>query len=352
MDIQIDTARPVLVTGATGYVAGWLVKRLLDAGITVHAAVRDPDESKKLQHLNAIADTAPGRIEYFKSDLLQDGSYAEAMKGCGIVFHTASPFTSAVEDPQRDLIDPAVNGTRNVLQQASRTDGVQRVVLTSSVAAIYTDAIECRNAPGGTLTEDIWNTTASLDYQPYSYSKTLAEREAWEISTSQSKWDLVVVNPSLVMGPAIGGRPSSESFRIVERAGSGEFRTGAPRLSMGMVDVREVADAHVAAAFNPAAAGRHIVSGHDTTIYDALRLLVPRFGDRYPLPTRAVPKPLIWLVAPWIGLDRRFIARNVGHPFRADNSKSKRELGITYRPLKASMEEMFQYMIDVGYFTE
>ena len=136
---QIGKGKPVLVTGATGYVAGWLVKRLLEQGMTVHAAVRDPSNTDKLRYLNALADRAPGPIEYFASDLLEQGSYAEAMQGCEVVFHTASPFTLAVSDPQKDLIEPAQLGTRNVLEQANQTETVQRVVVTSSCAAIYGD---------------------------------------------------------------------------------------------------------------------------------------------------------------------------------------------------------------------
>lgn len=104
--------RPVLVTGATGFVAGWLVKRLLEEGFTVHAAVRDPSNAPKTGHLTALADGLPGTLELFAADLLEDGSYAEAMAGCAVVFHTASPFTSKFTDAQRDLVDPAVQGTR------------------------------------------------------------------------------------------------------------------------------------------------------------------------------------------------------------------------------------------------
>ena len=135
----IDKSKPVMVTGATGFVAGWLVKKLLEEGITVHAAVRNPDNNEKLKYLNAIADKSKGSIKYFKSDLLQEGSYAEAMEGCELVYHTASPFVIDVNDPQKELIDPAKLGTRNVLEQANKTASVKRVVVTSSCAAIYGD---------------------------------------------------------------------------------------------------------------------------------------------------------------------------------------------------------------------
>jgi nucleoside-diphosphate-sugar epimerase len=350
MTYAIDTSSPVLVTGATGYVAGWLVGRLVEAGVTVHAAVRDPGDAGKLRHLEAIAARGPGRIVYFKADLLDEGSYGEAMKDCAVVFHTASPFVTTVKNPQRELVDPALLGTRNVLGEARRTPSVRRVVVTSSCAAIYTDAADCANAPGGILTEDMWNTTASLGYQPYSYSKTLAEREAWAIAGGQSSWDLVTVNPCLVMGPAIGGRPTSESFAIMQRIGGGELRTGAPRLGFGVVDVRDVAEAHLAAAYTPGAKGRHIVLGHNTDLYEAARTLAPRFGKAYPLPRWPAPKWFVWLIAPTAGVTRTFVAKNVGIPFRADNSKGVRTLGLSYRPLRETMEDMFQYMIDNAYF--
>ena len=348
-DIQIDTAMPVLVTGATGYVAGWLVKKLLEAGVTVHASVRDHENPEKRKYLDAIAESAPGTIRYFKSDLLHEGSFAEAMKGCSIVFHTASPFTIDVHDAKKELVDPALLGTRNVLEEARRTKSVTRVVLTSSCAAIYTDAADCADAPGGILTEDVWNSTASLDYQPYSYSKTVAEREAWALAEGAG-FRLVVVNPCMIMGPAIGGKPTSESFSIIRRVGLGELKSGAPRVGMGFVDVRDVADAHLAAAYLPQAAGRNIICAHPSDLFSALKTLLPRFGACYPLPKRAVPKFLLWLLAPWLKLTRKFVSRNVDIPWRADNSKSIKELGMTYRPLQETMEDMFQYMIDHKYF--
>lgn len=115
-DLVIDTDSPVLVTGATGYVAGWIVRDLLEAGVTVHAAVRDPHNAAKLAHLTGMAEKAPGSLKVFAADLLDEGSYEAAMAGCGIVLHTASPFTSAIKDPQKELVDPALEGTRNVLE--------------------------------------------------------------------------------------------------------------------------------------------------------------------------------------------------------------------------------------------
>lgn len=348
----IDANAPVMVTGATGYVAGWLVKELLDSGHIVHAAVRDPNSESKLCFLDRLAAEAPGSIRYFKADLMERGSFADAMQGCELVFHTASPFTTNVNDPVKELIEPAVLGTRNVLEQACQTPSVRRVVVTSSCAAIYGDNADLYDTPNGVFTEEIWNTTSSADHQAYSYSKTLAEREAWEICARQDRWDLVVVNPSLVLGPGINPHGTSESFDIIKHFGDGTLKSGVPRIGFGVVDVRDLAEAHFRAGFTPEASGRYIVSGHNTDLADLAVPLRARFGARYPIPTRTIPKWVLWLVGPMLNktLTRTVVSRNVGHPWRADNSKGRRELGMSYRPLEETVVDFFHQMVDAGVF--
>ena len=352
--MQIDTSSPVMVTGATGYVAGWIVKDLLEAGVIVHAPVRDPDNADKLHYLNKIAEDAPGAIKYFKADLLSEGSYADAMAGCSIVFHTASPFRIGVTDPQKELVDPALLGTRNVLEEANRTSSVQRVVLTSSCVAIYGDNVDLEKTPNGVFTEEIWNTTSSIDHQPYSFSKTVAEKEAWKIAEAQDRWTLVVINPSLVLGPGINPHGASESFNLVRQFWDGALKAGVPDLRIGAVDVRDLSRAHIAAAYLPDAEGRHIVSGHNITFPELAETLIDKYGKDYPIPRRTMPKWLIWIMAPMVnkGMTRKMVSRNMGYPWIADNSKSKRALGMTYRPLKETMTDFFQQMIDSGAFGE
>jgi nucleoside-diphosphate-sugar epimerase len=348
---QIDKTKPVLVTGATGYVAGWLVKKLLDEGITVHAAVRNPNNEKKVAHLNKAASEAKGNLKFFKSDLLEKGSYAEAMKWCELVYHTASPFITDVQDPQRDLVDPAVLGTQNVLETASQTPTVKRVIVTSSCAAIYGDAIDIRSTPNNILTEEIWNTTSSLKKQPYSYSKTMAEKKAWEIAKSQNQWDLVTVNPSFVMGPALNAdTATSESINLLKQLGDGTLKMGAPKMGIGVVDIRDLAEAHFKAGFTPEAKGRYITSGTNTNFFEMSQTLLPKFGDKYPLPKKALPKWLLMLVGPLANkaFTRQFIKDNINIEWNADNSKIKKELGVSFRPLKDSMENGFQGLIDAG----
>ncbi len=348
--IDVDKSAPVLITGATGYVAGWIVKRLLDQGVTVHAAIRDPDNAATRQHLDQLAAAAPGHIEYFRSDLLEMGSYGAAMRDCRMVLHTASPFVTNVGDPQRQLIDPALLGTRNVLEEASRTPSVGRVVLTSSCAAIYGDNIDLLDTPHRVFTEEIWNTSSSLSHNPYSYSKMLAEKEAWEMARAQERWDLVVLNPSLVIGPGINPQATSESFRLIKQLGDGTMKSGAPDWGIGVVDVRDLADAHLRAAFLPDASGRHIISAHNTNFLEMARPLVDHFGDAYPFPRRKLPKWLVWLVGPITNdsFTRKMVSRNVGYPFVADHTKSIRKLGMTYRPLEESMVDFFQQLVDSG----
>ncbi|GLQ51863.1 NAD-dependent epimerase/dehydratase family protein [Dyella flava] len=352
--ILIETTAPVMVTGATGYVAGWIVKELLDAGLTVHAPVRNPDDAAKVDHLRQLAAASKGHIKFFKADLLDVGSYHDAMAGCEVVFHTASPFKIDVKDPQKELVDPALLGTRNVLEEANRTPSVKRVVLTSSCAAIYGDNADLLATPNGVFTEEIWNTSSSLQHNPYSYSKTVAEKEAWSIARAQARWNLVVVNPSLVIGPSLNPDPTSESFAMVKQMGDGTLRMGAPRWGFGVVDVRDLGKAHLAAAFVPTAAGRHIINGHNTDLLELAKLLLPKYGRSYPIPPRAMPKWMLWMIGPMAGggMTRRAISRNVDLPWKGDNRRGVRELGLEYRPLQTSMNDMFQQMIDRGVFAK
>ncbi|MDT8447819.1 MAG: NAD-dependent epimerase/dehydratase family protein [bacterium] len=347
---QINKKMPVLVTGATGYVAGRLVNRLLEAGLTVHAPVRDPNNLDKTRFLRQLAEELPGQIRFFEADLLDGGSYDEAMKGCELVFHTASPFSLQFKDAQKDLIDPALLGTRNVLGSVERTPTVKRVVLTSSCAAVLGDTVDLLSLPNGTATEEHWNSTSSLTHQPYSFSKTLAEKEAWHLNRAQNRWDLVVINPTLVLGPGINPRGTSESFHIFRQLGDGTMKSGVPDLDIGLVDVRDVAQAHYLAGFTPKAQGRHIVSAKSLTVLQMAQVLRSHYGDAYPFPQKQLPKWLVWLVGPLVGMPRKMVRRNVGYPWKVDHTKSKTELGLTYREPEEFLVEFFQQMIDHGTF--
>lgn len=340
----------VLVTGASGYIAGWIVKYLLEAGHAVHATVRDPDRPSSVAHLKAMAQQAPGTLKVFKADLLTPGGFDEAAKGCSIVMHTASPFVmDGITDPERELVRPAVQGTRHVLESVNRVGGVRRVVLTSSAAAVFGDNIELQGKACGMFTESDWNETSSVDHNPYQYSKLAAEREAWAIQGQSQGWDLVTINPVMVFGPSLTSSSNSASIDTLLQMADGRLRTGVPDLQMGVVDVRDVARAHLLAAFNPTASGRHLLCADVMSMMGITRLLKRQHGGQYPFPMMVAPKLITWAIGPLLGpVTRKFVSRNVGHPLRVDNSRSRQQLGVVYRLVEDTFLSHFQQMLDDG----
>eukprot|EP00550_Attheya_septentrionalis_P009266 CAMPEP_0198294688 /NCGR_PEP_ID=MMETSP1449-20131203/23690_1 /TAXON_ID=420275 /ORGANISM="Attheya septentrionalis, Strain CCMP2084" /LENGTH=351 /DNA_ID=CAMNT_0043994713 /DNA_START=187 /DNA_END=1242 /DNA_ORIENTATION=+ len=342
--MNIDTSFPVMLTGSTGYVAGVICKELLEAGLTVHCPVRNPDSADKLKHLTDLAAASKGKLKFFKADLLDQGSYLESMKGCSIVIHTASPFNMSPKDVQKDLLDPAIKGTQNVLNSVSKTSSVKRVVLTSSCYAVATDPADTHEAPG---TEESWNFSASETYNPYAYSKKLAEKEAWKIADAQEQYKLVVVNPAWVHGPGIKASAGNESFAFIKMMGDGAMKSGCANMGFWVVDVRDVAKAHVAAAFTEKAEGRHIISGHNTTLPAIAAAIRTKFPE-YPLPEKCFPKSIVYLLAPYIGMTRKMVWRGVNVEAKMDNSKSIKDLKMEYHSLEATFQDMFQQMVDAG----
>ena len=344
---EIDKSKPVLVTGGSGYVASWIIKMLLEEGIDVHATVRDPLNAKKVDHLTALAKESAGKLKLFKSDLLDTGSFDEPMQGCELVIHTASPFfISGIKNPEEELIRPAKEGTRNVLESAKRNPAVQRVVLTSSVVAIYGDNADITFTPGQVFTEKEWNTTSSAEHQPYPYSKTIAEKEAWAIANEQDQWDLLTINPGWILGPSVSKRRDSMSIGTMIQFGDGTYKMGVPELWNGIVDVRDVATAHIKAGYTPEASGRHIIVGGEVTLLNIANILRKHFGDDYPFPRKQVPKFLFWIIAPMNGFTRKYASRNAGIQIKFDNSYSKTDLNMSYIPIEQTVKEHFQQLID------
>lgn len=344
-----ETTQTILVTGASGYIAGWIIKYLLEEGHTVHATVRDPAKQSSVSHLLKIAEQNKGTLKLFKADLLTQGSFSEAMQGCDVVIHTASPFVlEGFTDANEALVRPAVEGTRNVLESVNDCQSVKRVVLTSSVASIVGDNIDILAIPSGVLTEEHWNTTSSVSHNPYQYSKVAAEQEAWKIHNKQSRWSLVAINPSMVFGPSLTANSQSASIDTLVQMGDGRLRMGVPKLLMGVVDVREVAKAHLLAAFSKKAKGRYILSNTELSLLKIGKLLRAKYGSAYPFPRMEAPTFIVWAVGPLMGpMTRDFVKRNVGLPLKFDNRRS-RELGVKYRPVEETFCEHFQQAIDDG----
>ncbi len=346
---KIDPKKPVLVTGGSGYLASWIVKQLLDKGMTVHATVRDVTDTAKYAHLTVLADRASGQLKVFSADLLQEGSFDAAMEGCELVYHTASPFLlEKSKDPENDLIKPARQGTENVLGSANRLSSVKRVVLTSSTVAIFGDSADIALTGDNVFTEKHWNITSSSEHQPYSYSKTVAEKAAWSMVKKQTQWDLVVINPGWILGPSLTRRTDSASIKTMIEFGNGTFKSGVPDLRFGMVDVRDVSLAHIRAGLTPEAEGRHIIVSQSASLMDIADTLKKQYGKTYPFPRRVAPKWFFWLVAPLYGRTRKYVARNIGFPMALDNTKSRQSLKLDYRPFEQTVLDHFQQLLDDG----
>jgi nucleoside-diphosphate-sugar epimerase len=319
---------------------------LLDEGFEVRTTVRKLSDKEKYGHLTALAIKSKGVLRVFEADLLKQGSFLEAMKDCELIIHTASPFMiSGVKDSQKQLIEPALEGTRNVLNAVDSTDSVKRVVLTSSVVAVYGDAIELSTTENGRFTESCWNTTSSASHQPYSYSKTLAEKLAWELAGKQNRWDLVTINPGFIMGPSLSKRTDSTSIDVMIQMASGKFKTGVPSGNMGMVDVRDTARAHILAGFNPNASGRHICVSAEKDFLDIAEV-IRRSYPEYPLPKSHAPKWLIWLIAPLIGFSRKYVQLNIGYNLKFDQSYIIKDLGIEFLPFEKTITDHFEQLLN------
>lgn len=152
--------------------------------------------------------------------------------------------------------------------------------------AIYGDACDAKAGSNTMFTEKDWNTTSSVDNQPYSYSKVVAEKKAWEMQEKQDRWDLIVINPAFVMGPGINPNATSESFTFFRRLINGESKMGVPFLEFGVVDVRDLAEAHFNAGFMENAKGRHIISNKSLSMLKMAEIIREKVGDDFFLPKK------------------------------------------------------------------
>jgi len=326
---------PVCVTGASGFIAAHIVRELLARGYRVRGTVRNPARTTELQFLRDLPGAAE-RLELVAGELTRADGWDAAVAACEVVMHTASPYVIAVKNPQRDLVEPAVNGTRHVLEACGRA-GVRRVVLTSSVAAITDEPEQDR-----VLTEADWNTKSSLGRNPYYFSKVLAEREAWRIvERDQPGFDLVVINPFMVIGPSLS--PSlNTSPKIFADLANGAY-PGIFALTWGFVDVRDVAEAHVRAMETPGASGRYLCAGERLSMREVVGVL-REAGVRGKLPSlpmdgaagTAFVKLLSYFQPAGVG---SYLRSHLGRVPSYDNGKIRRELGLAFRPSRTSIQD-------------
>lgn len=345
----LNKRTPVLVTGGAGYIASWLVKFLLEDGYKVKITVRDREKVDNYGHLTKIAESSPGSLLVFEADLMKEGSFDHAMTGCNIVFHTASPFlTSGVKNAKSQLVDPALKGTQNVLASVNKSKHVKRVVLTSSVMAIYGDASDINATANEIFTEADWNKSSSLKHQPYAFSKTIAEKEAWKWHDAQDNWKLSVMNPGFVMGPSLTAQSKSGSLDFILKMSNGKYKSGVPSLYFGLVDVRDVAQAHIFAAQNQQAAGRHILVNETMSMLEMAKVLSRSFGENFPFPRKELSKNILYLFGFTQGLSWKYVTENVGIEIHFDNTRSKEILGVNYRSTEDSITELLTQIINTN----
>ncbi|CAF2063122.1 unnamed protein product [Brassica oleracea var. botrytis] len=266
-----------LVTGGTGFIASYIIKSLLELGHTVRTTVRNPQDEEKVGFLWELKG-AKERLKMFKADLTAEGSFDEPVNGVDGVFHTASPVIVPQDhNIQETLVDPIIKGTTNVMNSCAKSKTtLKRIVLTSSCSSIRYRFDATKASP---LNESHWS---DPDYCKrfnlwYAYAKTLGEKEAWRIAEEKGL-NLVVVNPSFVVGPLLGPKPTSTLLYIlaIVKGLAGEYRN----LTVGFVHIDDVVAAHVLAMEEPKASGRIVCSSsvaHWSEIIELLRNKYPNY---------------------------------------------------------------------------
>lgn len=253
MERSPEAIGTVLVTGGSGFLGSWCVVELLRRGHRVRTTVRSLSREPEVRAIVASELDADDRLSVLAADLRGDDGWERAVDGCDHVLHVASPFPSAQPKDPDELIVPAREGTLRVLGAALEA-GVGRVVVTSSVAAIRSGG-GLASAP---LTERDWTDPADPKLTPYTRSKTIAERSAWELVRERDEVEkLAVVNPGAILGPVLGGG-RSYSLEVVERLLKG--MPGVPRIGWSFVDVRDVADLQISAMTAPEAGGERFIA--------------------------------------------------------------------------------------------
>ncbi len=328
--------RTVLVTGGTGFLGGWCIATLLDRGYRVRTTIRDLAREGDVRSTVAAAG-AGERLEaltVLAADLTSDAGWPEAVKECAYVLHVASPFPPSQPRDPDDLIVPARDGALRVLT-AALDAGAERIVLTSSVAAVRNGGPP-RN--GTAYTEDDWTDGDRTSLTPYTRSKTIAERAAWDlVREAGAEERLAVVNPGAIIGPALSD-DRSFSLELIERLMKGAM-PALPRLGFSLVDARDVAELELLAMTSPAAAGKRLIAT-DRFLWMAeiASILRDRLGAQAAkVPTRVAPNLLIKAVAIFDPSVRSFTG-DLGRRVEFSSQRA-RDLGWSPRPVEDSIVE-------------
>ena len=331
-------AQTVLVTGGTGFIAGWCIVQLLERGYVVRTTVRD---AAKEQRVRAAAGAGNSdRLEVVVADLNDDRGWDAAVAGCDYVLHVASPLGGGIVTDRNALIAPARDGTLRVLRAAAKA-GVKRVVMTSAAATARPPLTSNRVSD-----ETVWADAEDPQFDAYRVSKILAERAAWDFVKGEGKSTLLTtILPGAVFGP-IRDAENLGSVQIIQ--GMLHGRPGAlPRLGFWIVDVRDLADLHIRAMTADAAAGqRFIAAGEFMWMADIAKTLRAQLGEKgAKVPTRRLPNLVVRLLLPFMA-NLRSLAPLLGRRFPINTEKSRKVLAFTPRPADITLVDCARSLLD------
>src|SRR6478672_1051787 len=325
----------VLVTGGSGFLGGWCLVELLQRGYRARTTIRDLAREGEVRAAVGTQVDARDRLDIVAADLTKDDGWADAVAGCDFVLHVASPFPPAQPKDPDELIVPARDGTLRVLR-ASLAAGVKRIVLTSSFAAVRRPGPDSI-ANGRDLTEDDWNDPDNPHTTPYTRSKTIAERAAWDFMRAEGAEDrLVTVQPGAIIGPLLGS-DRSYSLQAVERMLTGKM-PGLPRLGFSFIDVRDVAALEVAAMSAPEAGGQRLIAASSFLWFsDVATILREQLGpDARKVPRRGVPDFVVRVLARF-DPELHSVVGELGHRTTYSVENARRRVGWSPRPMQETI---------------
>ncbi|KNC84139.1 hypothetical protein SARC_03637 [Sphaeroforma arctica JP610] len=338
----------VLLTGTSGFIALHILKKLLEEGeVQVRGTVRSTSNDKKTRPIKELVYNAKYPVELVEADLMSDSGWAEAVKGCDYVLHTASPFYLAHGDAGREkLVKPAVEGTLRVLRECAKPGSqVKRVVLTSSIAAV---AFGVEHEEGYMYSERDWTNPDSPKVDPYTESKTRAEKAAWDFveNNRDHRFELCTINPGMVFGETLGA--TGTSVDLVKDMVQGKMPM-LPHFNMPAVDVHDVAQAHIEAMRRPLATGkRFVLYANDIWLTEMAAVINKEFGAMgYSVAERKMPHFLAYAMS-FLSKDMDMIYKGWGVPHPCDNTHTREILGIDFKSVDQSIVETIHCLIEKG----